>query len=243
MRYDFKFKPCFFGCVGVSRTHSLGSAGFWWCLVFLVSVSKILMFAFHHLITSDITCYNCLWLELVPPLILFGSVSTSGSPTLFWVSVGRVLSAGKLSSCRDGEQRFWSSIPPPWLKMKARKAPCPSIYVVSAAPMLSWAVRFLRDPGFKMVLSPGLMDRALPAGQLLSNKESVQSSGAQFWLLTEDVSWKGPCPRSYVDSATCTAERVLSKDQNIIDSLPNSKKKRVNRKTLLKKWCVAVHWP
>ena len=43
---------------------------------------KILTFAFHHLVISDVSCYSCLWLELVPPVILLASVSTPGSPTL-----------------------------------------------------------------------------------------------------------------------------------------------------------------
>jgi hypothetical protein len=48
----------------------------------LVSVSKILMFAFRHLVISGVSCYSFLWLELVPPVILLASVRTPGSPTL-----------------------------------------------------------------------------------------------------------------------------------------------------------------
>jgi hypothetical protein len=47
----------------------------------MVSVSKILTFAFHHLVISGVRCPSCLWLELVPPVILLASVSTPGSPT------------------------------------------------------------------------------------------------------------------------------------------------------------------
>ena len=39
-------------------------------------------------------------------MILLASVSSPGSSALSWISVVRVLSAGKLSSCREGEQRF-----------------------------------------------------------------------------------------------------------------------------------------
>ena len=46
----------------------------------------------------------CLWLELVPPVILT-SVSTPGRPTLSCVPVVRALSAGKLSSYRAGFQK------------------------------------------------------------------------------------------------------------------------------------------
>jgi hypothetical protein len=70
--------------------------------VLLVSVSKILTFAFRHLVISGVSCYSCLWLELVSPVIRLASVSRPGSPALSWVSVVRVLSAGKLSSCREG---------------------------------------------------------------------------------------------------------------------------------------------
>jgi hypothetical protein len=63
------------------------------------------MFAFCHLVISGVSCYSCLWLELVPPVILLASVHRPGSPALSWVSVVRVLSAGKLSSCREGAQR------------------------------------------------------------------------------------------------------------------------------------------
>ena len=68
----------------------------------LVSVSKILKFAFRHLVISGVSCYSCLWLELVPPVILLASVSRPGS--LSCVTGFRVLSAGKLSSCREGAQ-------------------------------------------------------------------------------------------------------------------------------------------
>jgi hypothetical protein len=43
---------------------------------------KFFMFAFHHLVISGISCYSCLCLELVPPVILLVSVSSPGSPAL-----------------------------------------------------------------------------------------------------------------------------------------------------------------
>jgi hypothetical protein len=46
--------------------------------------------------------------------------------------------------------------------MKARKGPCPRSYVAFAACGLSCAERSLWEPGYKMVFSPGLVDRALP---------------------------------------------------------------------------------
>jgi hypothetical protein len=70
----------------------------------LVSVSKILTFAFHHLVISGVSFYSCLWLELVPLMILLASISRPGILALFCVSVVRALSAGKLSSYREGTQ-------------------------------------------------------------------------------------------------------------------------------------------
>jgi hypothetical protein len=58
--------------------------------VVLVFVSKILMFAFHHLVISGVICSSCLCLELVPPVIPLASqyresnslLSASGQSTL-----------------------------------------------------------------------------------------------------------------------------------------------------------------
>jgi hypothetical protein len=88
----------------VPWTGRSGSAGFWWWWVVLVSVSKILTFAFCHPVISGVSCYSCLWLELVPQVIMLTSISRPGRLDLSWVSVFRVLSAGKLSSCREGVQ-------------------------------------------------------------------------------------------------------------------------------------------
>jgi hypothetical protein len=65
---------------------------------------------FCHLVISGVSFYSCLWLEPVPHVILLASVSTPGSPTLSRVSVFRGLSAGKLSSCREGAQRSGTQI-------------------------------------------------------------------------------------------------------------------------------------
>ena len=71
----------------------------------MVSVSKILTFAFHHQVVSDVSSYSCLWCELVSPVMPLASVSSPWSSALYCISVIRVLSVGKLSSCRDGAQR------------------------------------------------------------------------------------------------------------------------------------------
>jgi hypothetical protein len=60
------------------------------------------MFAFRHLLISGVSCYSCLWLELVSLVIMLASISRPRRLALSWVSVVRVLSAGKLSSYREG---------------------------------------------------------------------------------------------------------------------------------------------
>jgi hypothetical protein len=72
----------------------------------LISVSRILTFAFRHLVISEASCYSCLWLELVPQVTLLASISRPGRLALSLVSVGRIFSVGKLSSCREGTQVF-----------------------------------------------------------------------------------------------------------------------------------------
>jgi hypothetical protein len=48
--------------------------------------------------------FESLWLELVPQVIMLASISRPGRLALSLVSVVRVLSACKLSSCREGAQ-------------------------------------------------------------------------------------------------------------------------------------------
>ena len=86
-----------FRCVGVLRTGGGGSAVVWWWWVVLVFVSNILTFAFHHLVISGVSCCSCLWLDLVPQVFMLASISRPGRLALSWVSVFRVLSAGKHS--------------------------------------------------------------------------------------------------------------------------------------------------
>ena len=55
----------------------------WWECCYLIMLSglgfcKILPFAFCHLVISGVSCYSCLWLELVLPVILLASVITLG---------------------------------------------------------------------------------------------------------------------------------------------------------------------
>ena len=70
----------------------------------MVSVSKILMFAFRHLVISGVSCYSCLWLELVPLVILLASISRPRRLALFSKFQWSEHSAGNLSSHREGAQ-------------------------------------------------------------------------------------------------------------------------------------------
>lgn len=70
----------------------------------MISVSRILKFAFRHLVISEASCHSCLWLELVPQVTLLASISRPGRLDLSLVSVVRVFSAGNLSSYREGAQ-------------------------------------------------------------------------------------------------------------------------------------------
>jgi hypothetical protein len=72
--------------------------------VVLISVNRILRFAFCHLLIFEASCYSCLLLELVPQVIMLASISRPWRLALSFVSVVRVLSAGMLSSCREGAQ-------------------------------------------------------------------------------------------------------------------------------------------
>jgi hypothetical protein len=64
--------------------------------------------------------------------------------------VVRVLSAGKLSSCRKDAQRSGAQI---FLlaEDEARNGACPRSYVASAVYALSWAVLSLRDLGYTII--------------------------------------------------------------------------------------------
>ena len=72
----------------------------------MISVSRILTFAFCHLVISEASCYSCLWLELVSQVIKLASISRPGRLALSLVSVVRILSAGNLSFCREGAQIY-----------------------------------------------------------------------------------------------------------------------------------------
>ena len=49
----------------------------------MVFVSKILMFAFRHMVISGVSCYSCFCLEIVPLVILLHYISRPGRLALF----------------------------------------------------------------------------------------------------------------------------------------------------------------
>jgi hypothetical protein len=163
-------------CVGVSRTLCGGYTGFWSCRVVLVSVSKIFIFAFCHLVISGVRCSSWLWMELVPPVT---SVSTPGSPTLSWVPVVRALSAGNLSSGREDTQRSGAQLCL-LAEDEGPKCPCPRTSVASVAHLFSCVDWSLRDPRYKMATSPESQDQN------------------PLWRPT--LLWQGRCPEVWVSA-------------------------------------------
>ena len=102
----------------------------------MVSVSKILMFAFRHLVISGVSCYSCLWLELVPQVILLASISRPGrlvlSSEFQWSEHSLQASSPLAGKVHRGLELSSAS----WLKMKAQKGPCSRICVASAHTLL-----------------------------------------------------------------------------------------------------------
>ena len=123
----------------------------------MVSVSKILTFAFHYLVFSGVNCYCCLWLVLVPQVILLASISSPGRLALSLVSVFRALSAGN-SPLAVKLPRYLALGPPSWPKTKAQNRTCPEadlLWPVSEAVSflfytLNCAEYSQRSPGTKM---------------------------------------------------------------------------------------------
>jgi hypothetical protein len=153
-----------------------------WVLMMVSSLGfcKILMFAFCHLVISGVSCYSCLCLELVSPVILLASVRSPGIPALYWVSVVRALCAGKV-------HRGLVFRPASWEKMKAWNRACPRRCVASAVCVLTCIDCSSRDLGHKMAPSPALAVRALPGGHLSSGGEGALMSGAQNGGLSQKL--------------------------------------------------------
>ena len=103
----------------------------------LFSVSKILTFTFRLLVISGVSCYSCLWLELVPLVILLASISRPGRLDLsseFQWSEQSLQASSPLF--REGAQLsgVWTSS---WLKMKAQNRIFPRSCVALARKVAS----------------------------------------------------------------------------------------------------------
>jgi hypothetical protein len=195
-----------FGCVGVSMTDWGGRAGFRWWWAVLVSVIKILTFAFRHLVISAISCNSCLLLDLIPPVILLASVNSPSSPALSWVSVVRILSAGKLFLQGRCTEVWHSDVPCGW-RWKPGNRACPRRCVSSAVCVLTCTDWSPRDLGHKMAPSPALVVRVLPRGHLSSVGECTRMSGAWNGGLSQKLCHfclSQSCVASAVHTLTCT---------------------------------------
>ena len=152
----------------------------------MVSVSKNLTFAFHHLVISGVSCFSCLWLELVPPVILLPLSAILGvqlSPEFQWSEYSQQASpplAGKV-------HRGLAFTPASWLKMEARNRACPRRCVASAVFALTCADWSQRDLRHNMAPSPALAVRALPGRHLCSSREGARMSGAQNGGLSQKL--------------------------------------------------------
>jgi hypothetical protein len=187
-----------------------GNSAFWWWWVVLISVSRILTFAFRHLVIYEASCYSCLWLELVPQVILLASGSRPGNIALSWVSVVRVLSAGKLSSFREGAQIFgiWNSLlaEDEGLIQGLSQKLCPF------CSLHSHLCRLVSEGSRTQDSSPTCFGRPLPGRHLSSVGEGARMSGARNGVCPKScVASVCPrscvasvCPRSCVASVVCT---------------------------------------
>jgi hypothetical protein len=104
MRYAFKSGSSFsvlLGCPGLGGVGVLRSDDGEWSRFLLVGFLRL---PFCHLVIFGASCFSCLSLELVPQVIMLASISRPGRLDLSLFSVGRVLSSGKISSCREGAQ-------------------------------------------------------------------------------------------------------------------------------------------
>ena len=102
------------------------------------------MFTFHHLIISGVSWFSCLWLELVPQVILLASISRPGRLDLsseFQWSEHSLQASFPLT----GKVHTYLAVrPPSWLKMKAQNRTCPRSFVASVVHTTT------QSPGTKM---------------------------------------------------------------------------------------------
>ena len=91
----------------------------------LVSVSKILTFTFRHLVISEGSCYSCLWVEIVPLVILVASISRPGRLALSSEFQWSEHSLHASSPLTGKVHSYLAFGPSSWPKMKAQNRTFP----------------------------------------------------------------------------------------------------------------------
>ena len=92
------------------------------------------MFAFRHLVISGASSCSCLWLELLPQMILLASISRPGRLALsseFQVSEHSLQASSPLTGKMH---RYLALGPPSWPKMKAQTRTCPEAELLWPVP-------------------------------------------------------------------------------------------------------------
>ena len=92
------------------------------------------MFAFHHLVISGASHYSCLWLELVPQVILLASISRPGRLALSSEFQWSEHSLQASSPLTGKMHRYLALGPPSWPKMKAQTRTCPEAELLWPVP-------------------------------------------------------------------------------------------------------------
>jgi hypothetical protein len=100
----------------------------------LVSVSKILIFTFHHLIISGFSCYSCLWLEIFPLVILLPSISRPGRLALSSEFHWSEHSLQASSPLTWKVHRYLAFGPPPGLRWRPKTGPLPEALLLWPVP-------------------------------------------------------------------------------------------------------------
>jgi hypothetical protein len=136
----------------------------------LISVSRILKFAFHHLVISGASHYSCLWLELVPQVILLASISRSARLALSSEFQWSEHSLQASSPLTGKVHRYLALGPPSWPKMKAHNRTCPEaellwpvLEAVSFCILHSHLCRIPSEESWNLDVCSRCSGQALPA--------------------------------------------------------------------------------
>jgi hypothetical protein len=142
------------------------------------------MFTFHHLVISGVSSFSCLWLELVPQVILLASISRPWRLDLSSEFQWSEHSLQASSPLTGKVHRYLALGPPSWPKTKAQNRTCPAAELVWPVPeAVSFCIlhlcRILSEELEPRCLQPMFRPSASsPCGPLSTGRESVQMSGA-----------------------------------------------------------------